>query len=38
MLKSVEIVSVLLVDCSSFLLVIETPWQKPTVYQNEILH
>jgi len=38
MLKSAEIVSVLLVDCSSCLLVNVTPWQKPTVYQNEILH
>jgi hypothetical protein len=31
MLKSAEIVSVLLVDCSSCLPINETPWQKLTI-------
>jgi hypothetical protein len=41
-MKNAELDSVLPVDCSSCLLVNETPWQKPTefhvVYQNEICH
>jgi hypothetical protein len=33
MLINAEIVSALLADCSSRLLVNETPWQKLTVFQ-----
>jgi hypothetical protein len=38
MLKNAEIVSALLTDCSSHLLVNETPWPKTDSFSDEILN